>query len=196
MSVVEASAPLARVALPGRHGAPGDAALRITLPARDIVQVAARRGREGELGAALGAAFGLVLPGPGRSAAAEGRTAIWLQPGIWAVAAPRGAEGALARDLSDIAAASAAVIDQTHGRCTIRIAGARVQDALAKGCRLDLHPKVFAVGATATTQIAHIGCLLHHAAPDIFELTMMATFAQPFWDWLAGAAAEFGYEVA
>jgi sarcosine oxidase subunit gamma len=196
VSVVEASAPLARVALPGRHGAPGDAALRITLPARDIVQVAARRGREGELGAALGAAFGLVLPGPGRSAAAEGRTAIWLQPGIWAVAAPRGAEGALARDLSDIAAASAAVIDQTHGRCTIRIAGARVQDALAKGCRLDLHPKVFAVGATATTQIAHIGCLLHHAAPDIFELTMMATFAQPFWDWLAGAAAEFGYEVA
>ncbi len=196
MSVVEASAPLARVALPGRHGAPGDAALHITLPARDIVQVAARRGREGELGAALGAAFGLVLPGPGRSAAAEGRTAIWLQPGIWAVAAPRGAEGALARDLSDIAAASAAVIDQTHGRCTIRIAGARVRDALAKGCRLDLHPKVFAVGATATTQIAHIGCLLHHADADIFELTMMATFAQPFWEWLAGAAAEYGYEVA
>lgn len=196
MSVVEASAPLSRVALPGRFGAAGEAPLHITLPARDIVQLAARRGREGELAAALGAAFGLVLPGPGRSATAETRTAIWLQPGIWAIAAPRGAEGALARDLADIAAASAAVIDQSHGRCTIRIEGARVRDALAKGCRLDLHPKVFSVGATATTQIAHVGCLLHHATQDTFELTMMATFAQPFWEWLTGATAEFGYAVA
>ena len=196
MSVVEASTPLARVALPGRFGAAGEAPLRISLPARDIVQLAARRGREGELAAALGAAFGLVLPGPGRSATAEGRTAIWLQPGIWAIAAPRGTEGALARDLADIAAASAAVIDQTHGRCTIRIEGARVRDALCKGCRLDLHPKAFPVGATATTQIAHIGCLLHRAEADAFELTMMATFAQPFWEWLTGVAAEFGYEVA
>jgi heterotetrameric sarcosine oxidase gamma subunit len=195
VSVVEVSAALARVATPGRYGAAGDAPLRISLPARDIVQLAARRGREGELAAALGAAFGLVLPGPGRNATAEGRTAIWLQPGIWAIAAPRGAEGALARDLSDIAAASAAVIDQSHGRCTIRIEGARVRDALAKGCRLDLHPKAFSVGATATTQIAHIGCLLHHADIDAFELTMMATFAEAYWEWLTGAAAEFGYEV-
>lgn len=191
MSAPEPLAPLSRVAVPGRHGAPGAQALSISLPARDLVQLAARRGQEGELAAALG----MTLPGPGASASANGRTAIWLQPGLWVVAAERGSEGALAATLAEAAGNLGAVIDQTHGRSTIRIEGARVRDMLAKGCRLDLHPKVFPVGRTATTQIAHIGCLLHHAGPDTFELTMFATFAQSFWEWATGAAAEFGYVV-
>lgn len=185
-------APLSRVAVPGRHGAPGNAPLSISLPARDLVQLAARRGQD----SALAEALGMTLPGPGTSASANGRTAIWLQPGLWVVAAARGTEGALAQALTQAAGTMGAVIDQTHGRATIRVEGARVRDMLAKGCRLDLHPKVFPVGRTATTQIAHIGCLLHHAGPDTFELTMFATFAQSFWEWATGAAAEFGYEVA
>jgi heterotetrameric sarcosine oxidase gamma subunit len=195
VSAPEALAPLSRVAVPGRHGAPGAEALRISLPARDLVQLAARRGQEGELAAAISPTLGMTLPGPGGSASANGRTAIWLQPGLWVVAAERGAEGSLARALAEAAGSMGAVIDQTHGRATIRIEGARVRDMLAKGCRLDLHPKVFPVGRTATTQIAHIGCLLHHAGPDTFELTMFATFAQSFWEWATGAAAEFGYVV-
>jgi sarcosine oxidase subunit gamma len=188
-------APLSRVAVPGRHGADGAQKLRITLPARDLVQLAARRGQETELAAALSGAMGLALPGPGGSARAGGRTAIWLQPGLWVVSADRGDEGGLAATLAEAARNLGAVVDQTHGRATLRIEGARVRDMLAKGCRLDLHPKVFPEGRAASTTIAHIGCLLHHAGPDTFELTMFATFAQSFWEWATGAAAEFGYVV-
>lgn len=193
MSAPEPTHPLAAFATPGRQGAVGEAPLRVTLPRRDIVQVMARRGREDALVEAARAAFGLDLPPAGHAATGAEATAIWIQPGHWLLTAPRGTEGALAIRAATAFAGLAAVADQSHGRTTIAVAGPAARGVLARGCRLDLHPRAFAPGRAAATQIAHVGCLIHQTdAAPLFELTVFATLAEPFFHWLMEAGAEAG----
>jgi sarcosine oxidase subunit gamma len=190
VSAVEALHPLAAIMAPGRHGAEAASPLRLDAPARDIVQVLARRGQADRVADALGG-----LPGPGASLGTRFGTALWLQPGVWAVARPRGPEGELATRLAAAVGTAALVVDQTHGRCTIGIEGASARRMLAKGIRIDLHPRVFAVGAAAVTECAHLGVALHRPAEDRYELIVLATFARELWHWVCEAAGEFGYTV-
>ena len=196
MSAPEPVHPLAGVAR-GRHGAAGDAPLRVSFPARDIVQVMVRRGQDAALAAAMRTAFGIDAPGPGHTASGSGVTAIWIQPGQWLLTAPRTTEGALAARAAEAFAACAAIADQSHGRTTIAVSGASAREALSRGCRIDLHPRAFGPGRAASTPIAQIGCLVHQtdAAPS-FELTVFSTLAEPFLHWLLEAGAPFGVEIA
>lgn len=58
---------------------------------------------------------------------------------------------------------------------------------------IDLHPSVFGPGSAAVTSIAHIGvCLWHAGDHAAYELVVSRSFAESFWDWLLGAAAEYG----
>lgn len=193
MSAPEPTHPLAARAMPGRYGAAGEAPLRATLPARDIVQVMARRGREDALADTARSTFGLDLPRAGYTATGSDATAIWVQPDHWLFTAPRGVEGALAARAAAAFAGLAAIADQSHGRTTIAIAGPAARAVLARGCRLDLHPRAFGPGRAAATQIAHVGCLIHQIdeAP-VFELTVFATLAEPFFHWLLEAGAQHG----
>ncbi len=197
VSAVDPLHPLAGIAAPGRHGAPGSAPLRIELPRREIVQIAVRRGHMAVTAAAMRTGFSLELPDPGRAATGPHATALWLQPSAWMVTAPWRAEGALASELQNVIGGYAAVVDQSHGRVTIAIEGTQARAVLAKGCRLDLHPRAFGPGRVAGTLIAQITCLIHQtdAAPR-FELTMFSTLARPFFHWLSESAAEYGYDIA
>lgn len=200
MSAPDPIHPLAILARPGRIGAApatGAAALTISLPRRDLVQVLARRGQTAALGAALEARFGVALPGPGQAAAGRDATAIWVQQEGWMLSAPRGPEGDFAARVAAALAGLAAVEDQTHGRTTIRLAGPGARAVLARGCRVDLHPRVFGPGRAISTPIAHVGCLVHQTddAP-CFELTVFSTFAETVFDWLVSVAAEIGAEIA
>lgn len=193
MSAPEPTHPLASLATRGRHGAAGEAPLRVSLPLRDIVQVMARRGREDALAETARSTFGLDLPRAGHAAMGSDATALWVQPGHWLFTAPRGVEGALAARAAAAFAGLAAVADQSHGRATIAISGPAARSVHARGCRLDLHPRAFGPGRAAATQIAHVGCLIHQIdeAP-IFELTVFATLAEPFFHWLLEAGAQDG----
>ena len=196
MSAPEPVHPLARAAVPGPFGAATTPPLRVTLPARDIVQVMPRRGREAAFAAAMRAAFGMDPPGPGRAISAGDATAIWIQPTAWFLCAPRAAEGALAARAAAAFAGIAAVEDQSHGRTTIRISGPNARAVLSRGCRVDLHPRAFGPGRAASTMIAHVGCLVHQVddAPS-YDLVVFSTFAQTFLEWLLHAAAEDGLVV-
>jgi sarcosine oxidase subunit gamma len=174
VSAAEVVHPLAGVLKPG-----GDGPVRLDSPARDIVQVLARRGRAGEVDALLGQ-----------------RARVWLQPGVWAVMTTRGPAGALAAALRNLVGEAAAVTDQTHGRCVIGIEGALAARVLAAFIRIDLHDSAFPVGATAVTEAAHIGIALLRAAPDRYEIICMRTFAAHIWHAVTEAAAEYGYTVA
>ena len=68
---------------------------------------------------------------------------------------------------------------------------------LARGCRIDLHPRAFGPGRAASTTIAQIGCLIHQTddAPA-FDLTVFATLAEPFFHWLVEAGAGPGLVIA
>ncbi|CAH0264322.1 sarcosine oxidase subunit gamma [Roseomonas sp. CECT 9278] len=196
MSAPEPTHPLAAAAR-GHHGATGGAALHVTFPAREIVQVMLRRGQDNALAAAMRAAFGIDPPGPGATATGSGVTAIWVQPGQWLLTAPRSSEGALATQAARAFVGLAAVADQSHGRTTIALSGAAAREVLSRGCRLDLHQAAFGPGRAANTPIAQIGCLVHQTdATPCFELTVFSTLADPFLHWLIEAAAPLGVDIA
>jgi heterotetrameric sarcosine oxidase gamma subunit len=189
VSAAERVHPLAHALKPGVFGAESSEPLRLSAPAREIVQVLARRGQAEALAAALG------LPAPCGSSDTAFGTALWLQPGVWAIAAPPGPEAALASRLADVVGDRGTVADQSHGRCVIEIEGRAARTLLAKGCRIDLHPAAFPVGQVAVTEFAHLGAALHRAGEHRYALIVMATFAEELWHWLGQAAAEYGYTV-
>ncbi len=182
---------------PGAHGAVGGEPVRIALRSCDVVQVLARKGRAGDVAAALLGALGLVLPGPGHAAEGRGASALWVQPEGWFVVAPRGADGALASAIKAACGDAASVIDQSHGRAVVSISGTRAAWVLAKSCRVDLHPSAFGPGRVASTQLFHLAATLHQTdAVPSFDLIVFSTFLRSFLESLTHAAEETGYVVA
>jgi sarcosine oxidase subunit gamma len=81
-------------------------------------------------------------------------------------------------------------------RVRLAVEGPRVQDALARGIALDLHPAVFAVGQFAQTGVHHVPVLLERVREQCFELQVPTTWAVSVWEWLTDAALPFGYHIA
>jgi methylglutamate dehydrogenase subunit D len=157
--------------------------------------VQARKGRAQALTERVENLFGLTLPdGPTRAAAGAiaflgmGRER-WLT-----VTETDGAS--FTNDLAENLGGLASVIEQTDGLALLRISGPRARATFAKGLPIDLHPAAFAVGAVATTHLAHIGVTIW-AVDDVptFDVALFRSFAGSFWHWLSGAAAEFGLSV-
>lgn len=179
----------------GRHGAAGPDPVRISTPARDIVQVAARKGQADALKAAIRSAFGLDLGEPGHAASGGGVTALPIQPDAWMlVSEPRG-EGALAAVVTQAVGASGSVVDQTHGRCVIAIDGARAPEVLGRLARIDVHPAVFTPGRIAVAPLAEMFCVLSHGPAQRYEMIVFSTFADSFLHSVITAATTTGYEV-
>ncbi|MGH8619754.1 MAG: sarcosine oxidase subunit gamma [Burkholderiales bacterium] len=86
-------------------------------------------------------------------------------------------------------------VEQSEGRTVMRLAGPRARDVLAKGCGLDLHPRMFAVGRCTQTPVAHIGCVLHHVDDATWDFYVPRSYARHFWEWLTEAASEFGGDI-
>ena len=146
------------------------------------------------LAAAVKAAFGSEPPGPGHVLSQGEVTTVWIGPGTWLVTEPWKTEGALARRIGLALAGHASLVDQTYGKATIRLAGARSRDVLAKGCRIDLHPRAFATGRAAVTPVAHTNTVLMQVDDTpTFDLILPSTLAESFLHWLCESAAEHGY---
>jgi heterotetrameric sarcosine oxidase gamma subunit len=179
---------------PGRYGARAENLVLIATRRHALLQLNARLGQQEKLYAAIQNAFGIALPPPGRSATSGTITALWLQPDGWLLQAPEGAEAELARTLA--AGGVAAVVDQTHGRAILSLAGARARDVLARICRLDLHPRVFGSGHVAGTIMADMPVVLHQRddSPS-FDLIIPSSFAMAFATALRHAADPVGYEI-
>jgi sarcosine oxidase subunit gamma len=153
----------------------------------------ARKGAEDACRDALSSAFGLALPTAGHTASAGSMTAVWVEPGSWLIMAARAGEGELVRRLASCCGAEAAVVDQTYGKSVLHVSGECARDVLSKGCRIDLHPRVFGPRRAVTTQISHIGCTVVRAdEASSFDLIVPSTFAQAFFEWLTVSAAEYG----
>jgi sarcosine oxidase subunit gamma len=190
--------PLGAFLTAGRHGAKGSDGPGVTLRLRhplSIVTVMARRGGMEALAAAMHSSFGLALPGPGQSATAQDLTLRWAGPEQWLAIAEGGRDGDLHRRLTAALADTASLVDQSHGRVAIVIAGPRARAVLAKGTAVDLHPSRLRPGQVAMTQMAHVGVHLTQTAPDAFELLVFRSFAESLFEFLTAMAAEYGYEV-
>jgi methylglutamate dehydrogenase subunit D len=185
--------------LADHRGVP-DGRAGVTLTLRRGVALATVSARRNGLDAVVGRvrdAFGLE-PVPARKCVIAGPIAfVWAGPGQW-LAMAEGEDGAaferrLRAALGDLASVS----DQSDGRTIIRLSGAHARDVLAKGVPIDLHPRVFGVGDTAITTVAHTAVQLWQVdKTPTYELIVPRSFAACFWEWLTESAAEFGYVIA
>jgi methylglutamate dehydrogenase subunit D len=114
---------------------------------------------------------------------------------MWAGADQYFVEGMALVDLKAKLGDNASVIDQSHGRVVIRVAGPKARAVLAKGTPVDLHDNQFPVGKSALTQMAHVGVHITRTDQDEFTLSMFRGFSESFWEWLEISASQFGFQV-
>jgi len=174
---------LRKVSAPGRFGASlGDVGVVLSLvhPV-SLVQVLARKGGAKVVEASLAKFQSVRVMRAG--------------PGQFYVQSEGLADGLLAIELKRKLESAASIVDQSHGRVVIRIFGEKARAVLAKGLPLDLHPDVFALGQSAQSQMAHVGVHLTRTSQDEFEISVFRGFSESLWEWLCGAAAEYGFQV-
>jgi sarcosine oxidase subunit gamma len=181
---------------PGRFGAEGGTPIQLSERRAAIVQVMGRKRQDAALRSAVTGGLGLDLPHSGSIASNGSAAAIWIAPETWLFLC-QGVQGdGLVRELTSACGTTASIADQTWGKSVVRISGTKARDVLAKGCRIDLHPRVFAPGKSAVTPIAHIHAVLMQVdAGPTFDLIVPSTLARDFVEWLRLSAAEFGYEI-
>lgn len=127
----------------------------------------------------------------------EGGRAIWLGPDEWLFTGetetPQELE-ARARAfavLNEGSAVDVSVVDVSAQRITLRLTGSRVREVLAKGCSIDLHPRVFTAGRSAQTTLGQAGIVLLALGEDDFLVLVRSSFAGYLADWLLDASLEY-----
>ena len=150
------------------------------------------RADDGDALTAAEAALGFVLPrAANRAAGTAALTALWLGPDEWWVVGDDG-PALTARLGAALGGHAAAVTAIGESRACIRVAGPLARDLLAKGCPLDLHPRVFAAGHCAGSHLAKAQIVLHQVSDEpAFDLYVLRSFTDYLWRWLEDAAGEY-----
>lgn len=125
-------------------------------------------------------------------------TAFWLGPDEWLIVVAGDQTAAVEHGLRDaLSGKRFAITDLSGGQTVIALHGPHARDVLAKGCPLDLDPRVFAAGRCAQSHLAKAPILLRRVEGDAaFEIVVRRSFADYLWLWVEDAAAEYGLEVA
>jgi heterotetrameric sarcosine oxidase gamma subunit len=167
-----------------------DEGVRLATCAADVIELAALRGRAGNL-AEVAAARGVALPERGRTCATANGLALAVRPDRWLLVTPPLAPGAAAAAWERPCAGCAAAVDLSSALTVLHVAGAAVREMLTRGCRLDLDPRAFPAGHAAATPMVQVQVILA-ALPSGFLLLTPSTTARHLREWLEGAARPFG----
>lgn len=133
---------------------------------------------------------GLHLPLRANTASIDPqRQLLWLGPDEWLLKVlDRQGEAIAAALRAALADMHSAVVDVGHGSTTLTLRGPGTAALLARGCPLDLHPRVFGAGALAQTHLAKASVTVLCLAPAThFELTVRRSFADYLFRWLCAA---------
>ncbi len=147
---------------------------------------------------AVAGVLGVALPtAPNTTADAGARTVLWLGPDEWLIVTPPGAEDETAEALrAALAGHHVAVTDVSEGRTVIALAGRHARDVLAKGCPIDVHPRVFGPGHCAQSIYGKANVLVHQtSAAPAFDIYVERSFADYLWACLEDAAEEYGLAI-
>jgi len=144
------------------------------------------------LAASLGRNFGVAWPVQPNSKSRNAGCVLWMGPRQWAIL------GLSPQSVAEYAAASCGpapyhLADVSDGLVEFEISGACARDLLAKGCSLDLHPRVFGADSCAQTLLAQTPVLLHRepAAEASFRVHAEASLLQYLRRWFCDAALEW-----
>ena len=151
--------------------------------------------RLGTVGSEASERLGVNLPtGPNTWAPTDTGRAVWLGPDEWLVTSTVEAPEELeARVRAAVAPLGGSAADVSAQRIGVRLSGTRVRDVLAKGCSIDLHPRVFGRRRSAQTTLGRAGVVLLALADtgDDYVVHVRSSFAGYLADWLLGAALEY-----
>ena len=148
-------------------------------PELALVSLALPRGREEEAGRVINEAFGFDLPEPGHSVANGIHRLIWMSPDQMMLVFEDNAPLA-EPTVRDVLKACCYTTNQTDGWVILSITGSRVREALSRLCSIDLHERVFPVGAVARTVMEHMGAIVLRDGRDSFLLLSASSSARSF----------------
>lgn len=146
----------------------------------ELTQIAMRRGAAEGFSRAL-ESLGLKPPAPGCVSMAQGRELLWLQPDTYLLLGNTHGLEALAPH--------AMMVDQSDGRSCFMLVGPDAAAMLARGCRVDLHPRAFGPGRVVSTSLAHVNALIQQCDATRFRVIVFSSFARHIADWLEHASA-------
>lgn len=138
---------------------------------------------------------GLDLPlTPNTMTMGQSLSAIWLAPNEWLlVTPPDDAVSLQTRLRAAFGNLFATATDVSSGYATLEIAGSQARALLARGCSVDLHPRVFGPGDSAQTLLAKADVILaQRDASPRFHVIVRRSMADYIWSWLDDAARDVG----
>jgi len=164
------------------------------------IQVLSFNGKHAEAAAAIGAAIGIECSTQPGIVNSDGKTQLcWNGPNSWMIicadAETGGAPGELFKTLQDAVGDLGAVVDQSHGRCGLRLSGSRARQVMAKNTAIDLHPRAFGPGQCAMTSVAHMNAtIIQVDDTPTYDLLVIRSLARSFAHAIEHACQEFASE--
>jgi sarcosine oxidase, subunit gamma len=147
------------------------------------------------VGPEASAALGVELPTAPNTWVPTGTgRAVWPGPDEWLLTSTTETpEDFEARVRAAVLPLGGSAADVSAQRIGLRLTGARVRDVLAKGCSIDLHPRVFGRGSSALTTLGQAGVVLLALSDAVDDVVVLvrSSFAGYLADWLLDAALEF-----
>ena len=121
----------------------------------------------------------------------------WLGPDEWLILTDLAQVRLLVEKLRQAADGKhVALNDVSGGQIALRLDGTGVRDLLAKGCTLDLHPRVFTAGMCAQSGLAKANVLIGLAGQaESFDIVVRRSFSDYLLRWLLQGADEFGVTI-
>ena len=172
--------------------------LRLTeRKALTAVQVLTFNGRHAEAAAAIGKALGIDCSTEPGVCVSDGVTQVgWNGPNGWMIVASDAeagrAPGELLQTLEQALEKLGAVVDQSHERCALRLSGAHARRVMVKNTAIDLHPRAFAPGRCALTQVAHMNATIVQVDDTpTYDLFVARSLARSFAHAIEHACREF-----
>lgn len=159
-------------------------------PFLELVNVRGEAG-DGAFIAAVDSVLGARLPAkPNTVAQGNGYDALWLGPDEWLIRSNEARKPELEGKMrTALGALFASVVDVGSGYTVLEASGERVRDVIARGCPLDLHPKVFGQGQCAQSHYFKAPVVLIPTGDDRFDLIVRRSFADYFLRIITDAAA-------
>jgi sarcosine oxidase subunit gamma len=164
------------------------------------IQVLTFKGKHQAAAAAIGKALGIECSTEPGVSSSDGKTQVsWNGPNSWMIVASDDetgrAPGELLGMLQNAVGDSAAVVDQSHGRCGLRLSGPRARQVMAKNTAVDLHPRAFGPGRCALASVAHMNAsIVQVDETPTYDLFVIRSLARSFAHAIEQACHEFENE--
>jgi sarcosine oxidase subunit gamma len=176
------------------------------------IQVLSFNGKHPDTAAAIATALGIKCSTRPGIVNSDGKTQVcWNGPNSWMIVCSDAEAGRAPGELfkvlqdavGDLGATSdleatgdlGAVVDQSHGRCGLRLSGLHARQVMAKNTAIDLHPRAFGPGRCAMTSVAHMNAtVIQVDDTPTYDLFVIRSLARSFAHAIEHACHEFESE--